>query len=212
MKSDAAAVEAFIHANLPLVPAPGRPDIRLHLAHPGSGLHRLAGDDLETPYWAYVWGGGAALAAHLAARPETVAALRVLDLGAGSGLVAIAAAKAGAAEVWASEIDRNGRVACALNAAANGVTVTLLDADLLHGEPPEVDLILVGDLFYAPDLAARVMRFLDRALEAEVAVLVGDPGRFDLPRSRLHTVAEYPVTDFGGSAATGLVAWFGPKR
>ncbi len=185
---------------------PGRPDIHLHLAHPGSGLHRLGDGGLDTPYWAYVWGGGLALAAHLPASPQTVAGRRVLDLGAGSGLVGIAAVKAGAAQVLASETDPHGRIALPLNALANGVRITLLQGDLLDGEPPEVDLILVGDLFYAPDLAARVTAFLDRALTQGIEVLVGDPGRTDLPRPRLLTLAEYPVTDFGGSPATGIVA------
>ncbi|CAN5367011.1 methyltransferase [soil metagenome] len=206
-RSDADIID-FIRANLRLAGVPGHPDIHLHLAHPGSGLHRLGDGELDTPYWAYVWGGGLALTAHLYAHPETVAGGRVLDLGAGSGLVAIAAVRAGAAKVWASEVDPHGRIVLPLNASANGAKITLLDGDLLDEGPPPVGVILVGDLFYAPDLSRRVTAFLDRAVAKGVEVLVGDPGRADLPRDHLQTVAEYPVTDFGGSPAAGIVARF----
>lgn len=197
---------AFIRANLPVKPAPTIPVIRLHQADPASGLHRLAGG--ATPYWAWPWAGGLALARFVLDRPETVAGRRVLDLGAGSGLVAIAAARAGAATVVAAEIDANARTALRLNAELNGVAVEVVDRDLTGEQPPDVDLALVGDLFYAPRLASRVTRFLDRCLDAGIAVLVGDVGRAHLPAGRLRPLAGYDVPDFGGTKP-GTVFSFG---
>jgi predicted nicotinamide N-methyase len=121
----------------------------------------------------------------------------VLDLGAGSGLVGIAAAKAGAREVIAAEIDRNGVAAIGLNAAANGVEIAIVDKDITTGRPPAVDLVLAGDVFYGREVALRVIPFLDRCLAAGIEVLVGDPRRAELPLSRLRLLAEYKVPDFG---------------
>ncbi|RUU24091.1 methyltransferase [Mesorhizobium sp. M6A.T.Ca.TU.002.02.2.1] len=216
---------AFIRANLRLMPVPSLPEIRLYMAHPGSGLRRLADPeeviDLEgltdpegqgfepeeeakadenepqPPYWAYAWAGGAVLARYLIDQPQTVVGRRVLDLGAGSGLVGIAAAKAGASDVIAAEIDRNGVAALGLNAVANGVMITVIDNDITTGPPPAVDLVLAGDVFYGREVALRVTPFLDRCLAAGIEVLVGDPRRTDLPLSRLRLLAEYRVPDFG---------------
>ena len=213
------AIADFIAARLPPVAPPGAPELLLHLAHPGSGLRRFleANDprpDPPAPYWAYAWGGGTALARHVLDHPELVAGRRVLDLGAGSGLVGIAAARAGAAEVFAAEIAPHGRAAIALNAALNGVGLRLIVEDLLQPQAalPAVDLVLVGDLFYAPELAAGATAFLDRCLAAGLEAMVGDPYRAALPRSRLRLVSEYPCTDFGGraggrAAAAGVFAF-----
>ncbi|MDB5439048.1 MAG: hypothetical protein JWM33_1475 [Caulobacteraceae bacterium] len=191
-------IDAFIQTRLRLAPAVSLPEISLYAAHPGSGLGRLGGgEDDPPPYWAWLWGGGAVLARHVLDHPETVAGRRVLDLGTGGGVVAIAAAKAGAASVIAADIDANAIVALRLNAAANGVEITPIHADLTVGDPPEVDLILVGDLFYAEDLAGRVCAFLDRCRAAGIEVLVGDPGRTPLPLDRLSLIAQYPAPDFG---------------
>ncbi|SEE71530.1 Predicted nicotinamide N-methyase [Rhizobiales bacterium GAS188] len=190
----------FIQASLPIVPVSSVPEIRLHSAQPASGLWRLAKLDehgFGSPYWAYHWAGGLALARHILDRPETVAGRRVLDLGAGSGIVGIAAAIAGASEVIAADIDRYAVAALGLNAAANGVTVAVASGDLTAGPSLPVDLIAVGDLFYEPDLAERVTAYLDRCLASGVDVLIGDPGRAFLPRSRLRLLAEYPVSDMG---------------
>jgi predicted nicotinamide N-methyase len=171
----------------------------LHKAGPKSGLWRLAemDQDLVTPYWAYHWGGGLALARHILSHPEIVAGRTVLDLGAGSGIVAIAAAKVGAKNVIAADIDPYAIAATGLNAAANGVAVSTLLGDLTAGSPPAVDVVLVGDLFYEADLAERVTAFLDRCLGAKMEVSVGDPLRAFLPRTRLQLLAEYPGPDFG---------------
>jgi predicted nicotinamide N-methyase len=197
--TSASRVLEFIQANLPLAAVPTVPEIRLHKAGPRSGIWRLAETDADfaSPYWAYDWGGGLALARHILDRPERVAERTVLDLGAGSGIVGIAAAKSGAKSVIAADIDRYAVIAAGLNAAANGVTMATLCADLTAGLPPAVDIVLVGDLFYEADLAARVTRFLDRCLAANIEVLVGDPWRSFLPVPRLALLAQYPGPDFG---------------
>lgn len=189
----------FIAANLPLAPVAGVPEIRLHQANPTSGLWRLADSDDQfgTPYWAYAWGGGIALARHVLDHPDLVAGRRILDLGSGSGLVGIAAAKSGAKQVSAADVDHYAITAMALNAAANEAGLVPVLGDLTAGLPPAVDMVLIGDLFYAQDLARRVAAFLDRCVLAGVMVLIGDPGRAFLPRSRLKLLAEYPGPDFG---------------
>jgi predicted nicotinamide N-methyase len=195
----------FIKANMRLQPVPSVREISLYTAHPGSNLWRLTGKGGEgaPPYWAYVWAGGAVLARHFLDRPESIRDHRVLDLGAGGGIVGIAAMKAGAASVMAAEIDRNGLAAIGLNAEANGVMLEIVGRDLTRsGPPPGLDLVAVGDLFYAAGLARRVTRFLDDCLAAGAEVLVGDPGRKFLPHSRLEPIAEYAVPDFGDGGAT----------
>ncbi len=183
----------FIRERLPLLPVPGIPEICLHKAVPASGLGRLAAadDGFGSPYWAYYWLGGLALARFVLDRPEVVAGRRVLDLGCGSGLVAIAAAKAGAAAVLAADIDRYAVAATQVNADANGVVVEAVHGDLTEGRVPAVDLILAGDVFYDPEPAARVMPFLARCRAAGIEVLVGDPRRAPLPVDRLRGLAEY---------------------
>ncbi len=184
----------FIRANLDLIPAPSVPEVRLYRAHPRSGLSRLLGEDGVQPYWAYGWAGGTVLARYLLDHPEVVAGRKGLDLGTGSGIVAIAAMKAGAASVTAVDIDANAIAAATLNAEANGVEITLLEADLLDGPAPEADLILVSDLFYDKTTAERLTAFL---LRCDADILVGDPGRAYLPHNHLITIAEYDVPDFG---------------
>lgn len=189
----------FIRANLRLEPVPSLPGIVLYTAHPGSGLSRLAhpdADDPPPPYWAWQWAGGLALAHHFAAQPEAVAGRRVLDLGAGSGLVGIAAAQAGAM-ASAAEIDPNGQAAIALNAAANAVPLPLIEVDLSRPPPAEIDLIAAGDVFYNAEVAASMLPFLLRCREAGIDVLIGDPERRDLPLDRLQRVASYAVGDVG---------------
>ena len=178
------------------------PELRLHRAAPTSGLWRLAEADpgFGNPYWAYDWGGGLALARHVLDHPETAAGRRVLDLGCGSGIVAIAAAKSGARQVLAADIDRYALAATRLNAEANGVEVSTVLGDLTSGPPPDVELLLVGDLFYDKELARRVTAFLGRCVAAGTRVLVGDPCRAFLPIARLRLIAQYPRIDFGQSA------------
>jgi len=208
---DEAKLQAFIRANLPILPVPGVPEIRLHKAVPTSGLNRLAREDPDgfgSPYWAYHWAGGLALARHILDHPETVMGKSVVDLGAGGGLVAIAAAKAGAATVTAAEIDPYARPALSLNAAVNRVEIGIFAGDMIAGEAPEADVMLVGDLFYAPDLANGVAAFLDRCAAAGMTILIGDPWRVPLPSARLREIARYRVAETSlAGQESGVFAW-----
>ena len=186
----------ILSARLTLATPALLPELRLYRAGPASGLARLASGG-GAPYWAYPWAGGLALARYLLDHPETVAKKRVLDLGAGGGLVAIAAMKAGARQATAIDVDPDAMAAIALNAEANAVAVEAVCGDPLDGPAPDVDLVLVGDLFYEAGLAARVTAFLDRCRLAGIAARIGDPGRAPLPRARLERLAEYRLADFG---------------
>ena len=194
-------IRAFIRERLPLACAPTLPQIQIHQATPKSGLGRIS--DEGSPYWAYAWPGGLALAHHLIANPHLAAGRSVLDLGTGSGLVAIAAAKAGAREVMAVDIDPRAVIATELNAEANAVSLTILCADILDDEPMDVDLVTVGDLFYDQMTAERTLACLRRYQAKGIEILIGDPGRAFLPTSELTLIASYLVPDFAepGAAA-----------
>lgn len=146
--------------------------------------------------------GGIALARHVLDHPQLVRGARVLDLGAGSGLVGIAASMAGAAHVQAADVDPYARAAIRLNGALNGTPVTPLSRDLLPAPPPEADVILAGDLFYTPELATAALRFLRQARQGGIRVLLGDIGRPSLPLEGLRKCACIPVRDVGDSEKT----------
>ena len=191
----------FICANTQLRPVPLVPEIMLHVAEEALPLWHRTEEELRSmalppPYWAFAWAGGQALSRYLIDHPESVAGRRVLDLGAGSGLVAIAAARAGAAPVLACDIDRFAAAAVALNAKANEVYVEVLREDLLDrpaSAQSRYDVILVGDLCYEADTAARVFTFLEGQMRMGTDVLIGDPGRAYLPAGRLVKCREYAV-------------------
>ncbi len=182
---------------LRLVATPFVPEVRLHLAEDAivwwARMEAAAGHALPPPYWASAWAGGQALARHLLDHPELAAGRRVLDLAAGSGLVAIAAALAGAARVVANDIDPYAVAAVTVNARANRVAVAAVGGDLLDSDGPEADLLVAGDAFYDRELAERMLPFLRRAVARGARVLVGDPGRGHLPRDLLDAVASYRV-------------------
>jgi predicted nicotinamide N-methyase len=166
------------------------PEIALHLADDIEALWRVVGEDGPPPYWAFGWLGGQALARYVLDHPAEVAGLRVLDLATGSGLVAIAAARAGAAAVAAADIDPLSAAAVRLNAALSDVTVEVLLTDLLAGDPPDVDVVLAGDVCYDRDMTPRVLAWLGRCTGR---VLLGDPGRAYLPQTGFVEVASYDV-------------------
>jgi predicted nicotinamide N-methyase len=180
-----------------LAPVPYVPELRLHLADPGAGLFDAAGgayhSDRPPPFWAFAWAGGQALARYVLDEPASVAGRRVLDLAAGSGIVGIAAARAGAAAVRAVDVDPAATDAIGRNAAANGVAVTAECADVLAGDAGGADVVLAGDAFYSAALAGRMLAFLVRAARAGARVLVADPDRGFLPARRFHPVASYQV-------------------
>ncbi len=186
---------AFIVANTRLSPTPLCPEIKLHLADDAMELWTLTEAELGAiglapPFWAFAWAGGQALARYLLDHPETVRGKQVLDVACGSGLVAIAALRAGALSATAADIDPLAAAACALNAAANSVPLTALTQDPI-GTAPDAELILVGDLFYDRDLAGPLLAWLKHCAEGGAAVLVGDPRRSYFPAHAFTPLAEY---------------------
>jgi len=187
---------AFVRANTAVATPPLVPEIRLHLATEITPIWQaseetLARAGLPPPFWAFAWAGGQALARYLLDRPETVAGRDVLDLGSGSGLVAIAAARAGAAKVTAAEIDPFAAAAIAENAALNRVAVTVVAEDLLAGER-SWPVIAAADVCYEQPMAGQVTSWLRRRA-ARSLVLLADPGRAYVPADGLVELARYDV-------------------
>jgi predicted nicotinamide N-methyase len=189
---------AFIRANTRSQTVPHAPEITLWLADEVTPIWRLTEEELgelglPPPFWAFAWAGGQALARWLLDRPQEVSEKRVLDFAAGSGLVGIAAMKAGAAQVLCCDIDPFCGAAVALNAQANGVEVAFTDANLLDAPPPDVDVICAGDVCYEQPMAGRVLDWLASARAKGARVLIGDPHRTYFPREGLTFLAEYRV-------------------
>lgn len=216
MSSDASfsKEETFIRANTEVGTPPLVPEIELHLASEVTPLWHateatLAQSQLPPPYWAFAWPGGQALARHLLDRPTLIADKNVLDIGAGSGLVAIAAKKAGAARVTAAEIDAFAVAAIRLNAALNDVAIETESRDLIGGTS-RWDTILVGDMCYERPLAERLTGWLRQLAAHGTTVLLGDPGRTYLPKEGLREVARYIVPtslDLEDRATRKTVIW-----
>ena len=193
--------EAFLRAHLSLARVPLAPEIQLYQADEPIGLWELTEgeyhSDQPPPFWAFAWAGGQALARYLLDHPDTVRGRRVLDLAAGSGLVTIAAALAGAQRVRAVDIDPLALAAVEVNAQANDVSVLGLLADVLDSDPAgidgPVDVITAGDVFYSQAMAGRVLRFLRRAARGGATILVGDPSRAFFPQGVFTEVARYDV-------------------
>ena len=193
-----AARRQFILDNTRQQSPPHTPELILHLADEITPIWKmteeaLAEIGLPPPFWAFAWAGGQALARYLMDNPEVVAGKQVIDFASGSGIVAIAAARAGAASVLAADIDGFCGAAVALNAEANGVSVDFTDLDLLDAPAPPAHVILAGDICYEKPLAERVMAWLGEARAGGARVLIGDPGRSYFPRSGLVKLAEYQV-------------------
>jgi predicted nicotinamide N-methyase len=185
----------FILAATRLARVPLVPEIALHLAEDARGIWQAAGDAFgdgrsAQPFWAFAWPGGQALARFLLDQPAHVRGRRVLDLGCGSGIAAIAARLAGAASVLAADVDPVAIAAARLNASANGVEIAVTDADLLGAAPGE-ELVLVGDLVYLPELALRVTAFLEAARRRGASILFADRTSARRPRLELALLAEH---------------------
>lgn len=189
----------FIRGNTTPAPVPFVPEITLFQADEPITLWEkteAAGVAQPPPFWAFAWAGGQALARHVLDHPDLVAGRSVLDFATGSGLVAVAAAVAGAHPVTANDIDPYSLAAATANAAANHVDVIALEQDILDANEDRDDeygVILAGDVFYSREMAARVLPFLRRAAGRGSLVLVGDPGRAYLPDSGLIERAAYDI-------------------
>jgi predicted nicotinamide N-methyase len=188
----------FVHDNTMPRPVALCPEITLRMADEALPLWTKTEEELGVlglppPFWAFAWAGGQALARHILDNPGFVSGRTVLDLGSGSGLVAIAAMKAGARSATAADPDPWAVAAIGLNAALNRVRVSACGDDLLESATSGFDTILAGDLFYEKPLAGRVLAYLVRAAGAGAEILIGDPGRSYLPSDRLVKLAEYGV-------------------
>ncbi|MEY9352001.1 putative nicotinamide N-methyase [Bradyrhizobium japonicum] len=194
--------QSFIRANTRLRSVPLVPEIAVFLADESLPLWQQTENELNEaglppPFWAFAWAGGQALARYLLDHPDTVRGRRVLDIASGSGLVGIAAMKAGAVGVTVSDIDAFAIAAAELNAEVNQVHLTSCGKDVLDTQPNERwQTILAGDIFYERDTAARAFAFLADHARAGATILIGDPGRTFLPKAKLVRLADYrvPVT------------------
>ena len=193
---------AFILENTRLQPPPHTPELQLHLADEVTPIWKLTEEalaeiGLPPPFWAFAWAGGQALARYVLDNPGIVADKRVIDFASGSGLVAIAAMKAGAASVLAADIDVFCEAAIGVNADANGVVVGFTEVNLLDAPPVApplgADVLLAGDICYERPMAEAVMAWLAQGRAAGATVLIGDPGRTYFPKDGLEKLAEYQV-------------------
>jgi len=189
---------AFIRRNTVISAAPLVPEIRLHLATEVTPIwlateELLAHTELPPPFWAFAWAGGQALARYLLDHREHVDGRFVLDFGAGSGVVAIAAATAGAAHVLAADTDHCAAAAIAANAAVNGVALDVTTADVIGSLDPRWQVVTAGDVCYEQPMAERIVPWLRSLAQRGRLVLLGDPGRAYLPADGLCERARYLV-------------------
>ncbi len=187
----------LIRSNTQLMAPPLVPEISLHLATEILPLwhkteEELAAHGIDPPYWAFAWAGGQALARYVLDHPEAVASKRVLDIGAGSGLVGLAAAKAGAASVLCADTDAFAIAAIAMNATANRLAIAATDEDVI-GRDGGWQVILAGDMCYERPLAERMLAWLKERAAAGIEILIGDPGRSYFPKSGIERLALYKV-------------------
>lgn len=189
---------AFVRAHARPAPVPLAPELSLYQAAALTPVWRAtrgpaAGCDPAPPYWAFPWAGGQALARYLLDDPGTVRGRTVFDFGSGSGLVAIAAARAGAARVVAADLDPLCEAAVRLNAELNGVQLEYRAGDALGERLPGFDLVLAGDMFYERRLAEEGLAWLASLAGLGARVLVGDPGRIYSPCTGVRELARYDV-------------------
>jgi len=187
----------FILGNTAIMAPPHVPEIRLHLADEAHDLWLKTEEELEEiglppPFWAFAWAGGQGLARFILDHPEMAAGKRVVDFATGSGLVAIAAAGAGAQSVRAVDIDPWTGQAVALNSRLNDVDITFSSEDII-GSSIDADILLAGDVFYDKSFADRLVPWFEMLVAAGVTVIVGDPGRSYCPRDRMQALATYAV-------------------
>lgn len=191
-----------IRANTVIASVPLIPYLRLHLITESSPLWFASEEEAErrgltSPFWAFAWPGGQALARHVLDHPELVRGKRVLDFGAGSAIEGLAALRAGARSVLAADLDEMACVAAELNASLNDIDGLSTTSDNLVGTVPDVDVVLAGDVFYDPELAAIGLGWLRKLADSGITVLMGDPSRGFLDTSSLQLVAEYDATHDG---------------
>ena len=189
---------SFITSRTTLAPLPYVPEISLHSATAMEPLWKeleaLSQDpDCPPPFWAFAWAGGLGLARYLMDHPELVRGKRVLDFASGSGLVGLAAAKAGAGTVWACDSDPLAHAAIQINAQANAVTLHPYDAVTFKNPVRGVDVILAGDVCYDHLMAHRVLAWLRLCACDGTQVYLGDPARAYSPTDGIEVIARMMV-------------------
>jgi predicted nicotinamide N-methyase len=192
--------EGFIRTNTALESPAMVPEFRLWLATEYVPIWQatetwLDEHNIDPPYWAFCWPGGQAIARYLLDNPETVRGKHVIDFAAGSGVSAMAAARAGAASVLANDIDAMSLVAARLNAGANGLTVDVSAEDWLSGVDghPTADVVIAGDVCYEQDMSVRALAWLRSHARQGRLVLLGDPGRNYFSAQGLEECARYDI-------------------
>lgn len=189
---------AFIRANTMLHEPPLVPEVKLHLASEIVPIWQMTEEELEKsglppPFWAFAWAGGQALARYILDHPETVRGKRVLDFGAGSGMIGIAAMKANAASVLSADIDIFAAASIRLNAEVNGVSLDVTTDDIVGSPNGGWDVILIGDMCYERPLAERIEIWVHSLVDGGATAYIGDPGRTYLPKSGLEKIVSYAV-------------------
>ena len=205
---------AFIQTHTKPFSVPSVPEICLWQAQEATAIWQMTEADLEgaqlpPPFWAFPWAGGQALARYLLDHPDTVCGRTVIDVASGSGLVAIAAALAGAAMVVANDIDSYSAAAIALNAELNEVSIPVDAADMLSHPPRPADIYLAGDIAYEKSMSTAMLTFFRRAAAQGSSVLIGDPHRSYFPEG-LRRVADYDivtVADIEDSGVKAATVW-----
>ena len=198
MNAAAADPAGFVRRNTALHEPPLVPEVKLHLASEIVPIWQMTEEELEKsglppPFWAFAWAGGQALSRYILDNPDIVSGKDVLDFGAGSGLIGVSAAKAGAKSVLSADIDNSAVEAIMLNAEANGVEIDATAEDLVGVENRGWQVILVGDMCYERPLAERIEVWLRRLASEGAVVLIGDPGRTYLPKTGLRKLVSYAV-------------------
>lgn len=198
MNAAAADPAGFVRRNTALHEPPLVPEVKLHLASEIVPIWQMTEEELEKsglppPFWAFAWAGGQALSRYILDNPHIVSGKDVLDFGAGSGLIGVSAAKAGAKSVLSADIDNFAVEAIMLNAEANGVEIDATAEDLVGVENRGWQVILVGDMCYERPLAERIEVWLRRLASEGAVVLIGDPGRTYLPKTGLRKLVSYAV-------------------
>ncbi|MDD3181695.1 MAG: methyltransferase [Alphaproteobacteria bacterium] len=188
----------FIRAHTQLMPIDFLPEITLHVAQKMEPLWKemessFGDPDCEPPFWAFAWAGGLGLSRHIMDHPELVKGKRVLDFAAGSGLVGIAAARAGAKKVWSCDIDPLSQAAIKMNADSNDVQLAPMKISYLKEPVRGIDVILAGDVCYDHLMAHRVVAWLRLCVRHGITVIMGDPGRAYVPRERIEVLATMTV-------------------
>lgn len=195
---DSDALKAFIAANTKVLAPPLVPEILLHLAEESLPIwqkteEELCQQNIPPPYWAFAWAGGQALARYLLDHIDIVAGKHVIDIGTGSGLTAIAAKLAGADTVQATDIDPFSIFATELNAVLNDAEIAVALEDVLEGQPPSCEVIILADVFYERQLADRALAFCRAAKAQGACILIGDPKRNYFPATEFSCLATYDV-------------------